>query len=109
MWFIVVDAYSKWPEVIQMKVGKTTTMEVVNALSEMFSRYGIAEEIVSDNGTQFTSEEFQQWCSQQGIRHICSAPYQPQSNGQAERFVQAFKNDMVKSQGEGERKEDIRR
>uniref|UniRef100_A0A914XL54 RNA-directed DNA polymerase n=1 Tax=Plectus sambesii TaxID=2011161 RepID=A0A914XL54_9BILA len=109
MWFIVVDAYSKWPEVIQMKVGKTTTMEVVNALSEMFSRYGIAEEIVSDNGTQFTSEEFQQWCSQQGICHIRSAPYQPQSNGQAERFVQTFKNAMLKSTGEGERKEDIRR
>uniref|UniRef100_A0A914UZW7 RNA-directed DNA polymerase n=1 Tax=Plectus sambesii TaxID=2011161 RepID=A0A914UZW7_9BILA len=109
MWFIVVDAYSKWPGVIQMKVGKTTTMDVVNALSEMFSRYGIAEEIVSDNGTQFTSEDFQQWCSQQGIRHIRSAPYQPQSNGQAERFVQTFKNAMLKSTGEGERKEDIRR
>uniref|UniRef100_A0A914WFU0 Integrase catalytic domain-containing protein n=1 Tax=Plectus sambesii TaxID=2011161 RepID=A0A914WFU0_9BILA len=84
-----------------------TTMEVVNALSEMFSRYGIAEEIFFDNGTQFTSEEFQQWCSQQGICHICSAPYQLQSNGQAERFVQTFKNAMLKSQGEGERKEDI--
>uniref|UniRef100_A0A914UTX7 RNA-directed DNA polymerase n=1 Tax=Plectus sambesii TaxID=2011161 RepID=A0A914UTX7_9BILA len=109
MWFIVVNAYSKWPEVIQMKVGKTTTMDVINALSEMFSRYGIAEEIVSDNGTQFTSEDFQQWCSQQGIRHIRSAPYQLQSNGQAERFVQNFKNAMLKSMGEGERKEDIRR
>uniref|UniRef100_A0A914VNW6 RNA-directed DNA polymerase n=1 Tax=Plectus sambesii TaxID=2011161 RepID=A0A914VNW6_9BILA len=74
MWFIIVNAYPNWPEVIQMKVGKTTTMKVVNALSEMFSRYGIAEEIVSDNSTQFTSEEFQQWCSQQGIHHIRSAP-----------------------------------
>uniref|UniRef100_A0A914XA72 Integrase catalytic domain-containing protein n=1 Tax=Plectus sambesii TaxID=2011161 RepID=A0A914XA72_9BILA len=109
MWFIVVDAYSKWPEVIQMKIGKTTTMDVVNTWSEMFSQYGIAEEIVSDNGTQFTSEEFQQWCSLQGICHIRSAPYQPQSNGQAERFVQTFKNAMLKSTGEGERKEDIRR
>uniref|UniRef100_A0A914XD63 RNA-directed DNA polymerase n=1 Tax=Plectus sambesii TaxID=2011161 RepID=A0A914XD63_9BILA len=70
MWFIIVDAYSKWPEVIQMKLGKTTTMAVINGLSEMFSPYGIAEEIVSDNGTQFMSEEFQQWCSQQGILHM---------------------------------------
>ncbi|KHJ83880.1 hypothetical protein OESDEN_16413, partial [Oesophagostomum dentatum] len=43
--------------------------------------------IVSDNGPQFTTTEFQQFCRKQGLEHVHSPPFHPQSNGQAERFV----------------------
>ena len=52
---------------------------------------GDPEQIVSDNGTQFTSREFGEFFNQHGIRHIRSAPYHPATNGEAERFVQVFK------------------
>uniref|UniRef100_A0A914VIB5 RNA-directed DNA polymerase n=1 Tax=Plectus sambesii TaxID=2011161 RepID=A0A914VIB5_9BILA len=107
MWLIVVNAYSKWIEVMRMKIGKTSMKDVIGILFKLFTHYGIAEEIVSDNGHQFISDEFEQWCTRQGICHLCSAPYQQQSNGQVERFVKTFKGAMNKMEEEGGRKEDV--
>ena len=56
MFLIVVDAHSKWPEVIQMS--STTTSKIIEALGNLFARCGLPEQVVSDNGPQFTSEEF---------------------------------------------------
>ena len=46
---------------------------------------------MSDNGPQFTAEEFQSFLRANGIHHRRSAPYHPATNGLAERFVQSFK------------------
>ena len=48
---------------------------------------------MSDNGPQFTSEEFQMFLKTNGIKHLTS-PYNPASNGLAERCVQSFKSAM---------------
>ena len=99
MFFIVVNAHSKWPEVMEMTT--TTTANTLNALRELFSRHGLPEQMVSDNGPQFISEEFALFAKQNGIRHICYAPYHPSSNGLAERFVQTFKRAMKASKKDG--------
>ena len=59
-------------------------------------------EIVSDNGTPFTSSDFQEFMQHNGIRHVTSSSYHPASNGVAERAVQTFKEAMKKSSGEVE-------
>ena len=53
--------------------------------------YGLPEQIVTDNGPQFTSDEFATFLKENGIKHIRSSPYHPLSNGAAERFVRTFK------------------
>ncbi len=92
MFLIVVDAHSKWPEVVPMN--STTTGQTIKVLRTIFARTGLPEQIVSDNGPQFVSAEFQNFTKMNGITHIKSAPYHPATNGLAERFVQTFKQSM---------------
>ena len=89
MFLVVVDAHSKWPEVVP--VSSTTSSSTIEVLRDLFARFGIPEQIVSDNGTQFVSKEFQASVRSNGIRHLTSAPYHPATNGLAERTVQTLK------------------
>ena len=92
MWLIYVDAYSKYSGVIRMK--NTIAAETTDKLINLFAQFGLPKQIVSDNGVQFTSGEFDEFCKRYGIHHIRSAPYHPATNGEAERFVQTFKHGM---------------
>ena len=99
MWLVIVDAKSKWPEVVKMT--STTTKATLEKLTEVFSRHGLPEAIVSDNGPQLASEEFKSYCQSRGIRHILTPPFHPASNGLAERFVQTFKSSLKKNLKDG--------
>jgi len=89
MFLVVVDAHSKWPEIYVMK--STTSQQTITKLREIFARNGVPEQLVSDNGPRFTSDEFNLFMKWNRIKHIPSAPYHPATNGLAERFVQTFK------------------
>lgn len=102
---IVVDAHSKWPEVVRTTT--TTSAKTINILSSLFARFGTPLQIVSDNGSQFTSEQFQTFCNINGIEHLRTSPFHPQSNGQAERFVDTFKRSINKLQDEGNLDENL--
>ena len=89
MILIAVDAHSKWPEAHLMTT--TTTSKTIVILREMFARYGLPRQIVTDNGPQFISQEFQKFMGVNGIKHIRCSPFHPASNGAAERVVQTIK------------------
>ena len=86
---VVVDSFTKWPEVFKCK--HPTSTSTIDALRLLFSRFGVPKTIVSDNGTQFTSKEFEEFCKALSIEHLTIAIYDPRSNGLAERFVDTFK------------------
>ena len=98
MFLIVVDAFSKWPEVVIMR--STTSEKTIEVLRNLFSRYGLPQILVSDNGPQFTSTEFQTFMKMNGIHHKFSCPGQPATNGQAERFVQSMKQGLKASRND---------
>ncbi|XP_037930890.1 uncharacterized protein K02A2.6-like [Teleopsis dalmanni] len=91
---VVIDAFSKWPEIPEMAT--------ISSLKEIFARFGLPKTIVSDNGTQFVSHQFQQFLAENGINHIRSSPYYPMSNIQGERFVDTLKRALKKLNGKGQ-------
>ena len=90
----------KVPYVILMS--STTSWQTVAILRKLCAQHGVPEAIVSENGAQFTSHEFREFCKANAIIHILSPPYHTQSNGQAERFVDTFKHGLLKLRGEGD-------
>nr|XP_022900863.1 uncharacterized protein K02A2.6-like [Onthophagus taurus] len=97
---IIVDAHSKYPEVFITT--KTDSKTTIRLLRETFARFGIPTTLVSDNGTCFTSQEFQKFLQLNGVKHKLTAPYHPATNGQAERFVQTVKQGLRTMSGEGD-------
>ena len=91
---ILVDTHSKWIEI--KSVTNPTSAATIEHLHSIFATHGLPEMLVSDNGSVFTSSEFEDFTKQNGIRHVRSAPYHPASNGLAERAVQTFKTFMKK-------------
>ncbi|XP_045466783.1 uncharacterized protein K02A2.6-like [Harmonia axyridis] len=99
----IVDAHSKWPEAINMK-NNTSASKLIEVFDSIFSRFGLCDHLVSDNGPQFASEEFNEFLKSLGIRHTYSPPYHPATNGAAENFVGTFKNKVLKITGEDKNK-----
>ena len=62
----------------------------------MVATHGIPETIVTDNGSVFTSSEFQHFMDMNGITHLTTALYHPASNSLAERAVQTIKTVLKK-------------
>ena len=92
MFFILVDAHSKW---IDVHVMNNITSQSTNfKLKEIFATHGLPDIIVTDNGSSFCSEEFEGFLRYNGVQHIKSAPFHPATNGLAERAVQTFKQNL---------------
>lgn len=100
-WFlIVVDYYSKFSFV--RKLQNLTAGTVVNAMKGLFSETGIPCIVCYDNGTQFTSAEFQLLSKQYGFEIVTLSPHYPRGHGFVERQVQTMKKTLLKCRETGE-------
>ncbi|KAF2883189.1 hypothetical protein ILUMI_22989 [Ignelater luminosus] len=95
MFLVITDAFSKWVEVYELT--RADSQSTIEVLREVRSRFGLPKTIVSDNGSQFTSAEFQKYCKLNGICHVTSSVNHPSSNGAAENAVKSFKLGLKKA------------
>lgn len=82
MVLVIIDYYSRYQEVKFLKT--TTSAIIIGKLIEIFARLGIPKSIRVDNGRQFVSQEFKQFCDDYNIQLIQTPPYWPQANGEVE-------------------------
>ena len=61
-YLLVTDYYSKYP--IVRKLNSITSAAIVNNLKSILAENGIPETLMSDNGLQYSSQEFAAFCKQ---------------------------------------------
>ena len=96
---VVYDSFSRWVEAVPMR--EISTESTVRVLREIFARFGLPVQLVSDNGPQLTAAAFSEFLVSNGVRHIRTAPWHPSSNGAAERAVQTVKCGLKAAMGDG--------
>ena len=89
---VVGDFYSKMILVQHLPPSQSNANKVVSLLKEMFSEHGIPKVLHSDNGPQYASAQFANFCISWGISHETSSPHYPQSNGFAEACIKSVKH-----------------
>jgi hypothetical protein len=79
---VATDYFTKWVEAILLK--KVTSANMIDFVKEhIVHRFGIPQTIMTDQGTMFTSGEFDDFATSMGIKILNSSPYYAQANGQA--------------------------
>ncbi|KAL3121927.1 hypothetical protein niasHT_003359 [Heterodera trifolii] len=64
-YLVIVDSFSRWPEVFMLR--HTSSQYVIEQLQWLFDWFGIPKTLVSDNGPQFTSSHFKDFCDSNGF------------------------------------------
>jgi transposase InsO family protein len=94
-YLLVVDYYSRYVEVAKLDDTKRRT--VVNHTKSIFARHGIPSVVRSDNGPQYTAQEYKKFSKEWLFERQTSSPYYPKSNGLAEKAVQTVKRLLTKA------------
>ncbi|BHF66641.1 hypothetical protein SprV_0200966300 [Sparganum proliferum] len=71
-YLVLVDTYSKWPEIDPLNLAIASA--TIAFLRRIFSQHGLSEVLVSDNGSQFISSTFEDFCRQHNIQHFAPRP-----------------------------------
>ena len=81
---VLVDYATRYPEAVALPTIDTKT--IADALVNIFSRVGLPDELLTDQGSNFTSELMQDVCKLLQIRKLRTSAYHPMANGLVERF-----------------------
>ena len=87
-----VDLFTSWPEAVPLK--SLTAGETSRAFQKIITRHSAPENVLTDQGTAFTSKIFGRLCKQYNINHIQSSAYHHQTLGKVERFNKYMENTL---------------
>ena len=82
---VLVDYFSC--AIFECKLKSLQSIDVIDALKDMFCDIGTPDKLISDNARYFISDEFSRFMMDWSICHITSSPRNPQGNVHAEKAV----------------------
>jgi hypothetical protein len=88
-YLIIVDRYSNWLSVL--KLSRDDSSNLIKALRDYFSHFGIATTFSSDGASVFTSAQTMEFFRRWGVKQRISSAYYPRSNKRAEVGVKSAK------------------
>ncbi|GJZ34641.1 reverse transcriptase domain-containing protein [Tanacetum coccineum] len=94
---VAVDYVSKWFEAQALPTNDARV--VVKFLRQLFARFGVPKDLISDRGTHFCNSQLEKAFQRYGVTHKLSTAYHPQSNGQIEVTSSAIKHILERSVG----------
>ena len=99
-WYILVlaDYTKRYPEALPLRAA--TAKAVAKELMLLFSRVGIAREVLTDQGSCFMSRVMRKLLSLLQIKRLWTSVYHPQTDGLVERFNK-IEADVEKGHGHG--------
>jgi transposase InsO family protein len=92
-YLVTVDHYSDFYEIDRLPTIQSSA--VIQVTKKHFGRYGVPHTLITDNGTQFTSDLFKTFANNYKFHHITSSPYWSQSNDRAEAAVKSAKHILL--------------
>lgn len=92
----VLDGYSRY--IVHWEIRESSKeIDVEMVLQRALEKCpGAKPRIVSDNGPQFIAYDFKSFIRLQGLTHVRTAPYYPQSNGKLERWHGSVKQECIR-------------
>jgi transposase InsO family protein len=78
-----VDKFSKWIEACP--ITNLRAEQAMSFFTDIIHWFGVSNSIITNNGSQFTSKKFLEFCDEHHIRMDWAAVAHPQTNGQVER------------------------
>ena len=98
-----------WCVKMRVRVGRklvailrsTTSAAIIGCLRKIFAVHGLPEKVVTDNGANLASEEFQNFLETQGIQPRKVTPYWPQANAEVERKNRTIEKAICTAHVEG--------
>jgi hypothetical protein len=80
---VAVDKFTKWVEAAPVTTQDSTA--AINFIKSIVFQFGVPHNIITDNGTNFTSKEFKSYCESMGIKLKFASVAHPMTNGQVEK------------------------
>ncbi|QDT59297.1 IS2 transposase TnpB [Stieleria bergensis] len=104
----VLDGFSRYIVHHELRESMTEVDIEIVIQAALEKHPGVKPRIISDNGPQYIAKDFKAFVRFNGLTHVTTSPYYPQSNGKQERFYGTLKTECIRPNPPRDRDEAVK-